>query len=95
MKQKKSQTLAERIIKEIDVVTPSAKQSRHEELLYAFEDNDAVVNIIIKARSPTNRHVSRTHRVPLGWLFYRINLDPMIQVKFVDTGSQLRGIFHS
>ena len=31
------------------------------------------------------RHVSRNHRVALDWLFNRINLDVMIQIKYVDT----------
>ena len=31
------------------------------------------------------RHVSRTHRVALDWLLDRINLDPKIQNKYVDT----------
>ena len=31
------------------------------------------------------RHVSRTHRVALDWLFDRINLDPKIQLKYIDT----------
>ena len=31
--------------------------------------------MIIKGRSPTLRHVSRTHSVALVWLFDRINLD--------------------
>ena len=44
--------------------------------LYVFEDNEAVIKMIIKGRSPTMRHVSRTHRVALDWLFDRINLDP-------------------
>ena len=35
------------------------------------------------------RHVSRTHRVSLDWLFDRINLDPKIQIKYVDTKNQL------
>ena len=35
------------------------------------------------------RHVSRTHRVALDWLFDRINLDPKIQIKYVDTKNQL------
>ena len=35
-------------------------------LLYAFEDNQAVIKMIIKGRSPTMRHVSRTHRVWIG-----------------------------
>ena len=35
------------------------------------------------------RHVSRTHRVALEWLFDRINLDPKIQIKYIDTKNQL------
>ena len=35
------------------------------------------------------RHVSRTHRVALDWLFDRINLDLKIQIKYIDTKSQL------
>ena len=44
------------------------------------------------------RHVSRTHRVALDWLFDRINLNPKIQIKYIDTKNQLadmltKGIF--
>ena len=46
-----------------------------EALLYVFEDNEAVIKMIIKGRSPTMRHVSRTHRVASDRLFDRINLD--------------------
>ena len=35
------------------------------------------------------RHVSKTHRVALDWLFHRINLDPKIQLKYIDTKNQL------
>ena len=38
------------------------------------------------------RHVSRTHRVALDWLFDRINLDPRIQIKFIGTKNQLADI---
>ena len=48
--------------------------------------------MIIKGRSPTMRHVSRTHRVALYWLFDRINLDPKIQTKYIDTENQLADI---
>ena len=61
-------------------------------LLYVFEDNEAVIKMIRKGRSPTMRHVSRTHRVALDGLFDRINLDPRIQVKYVDTKNQLADI---
>ena len=35
------------------------------------------------------RHVSRTHRVALDWLFDRISLDPRNQIKYIDTKNQL------
>ena len=38
------------------------------------------------------RHVSRTHRVALDWLFDRINLDSKIQIKYIDTENQLANI---
>ena len=39
------------------------------------------------------RHVSRTYRVALDWLFDRINLDSKIQIKYIDTKNQLAHIF--
>ena len=63
--------------------------SRSEALLYIFEDNEAVIKMIIKGRSPTLRHVSRTHRVALDWLFDRINLEHQIQIKHVNTKNQI------
>ena len=63
--------------------------SRQEASLYVFEDNEAVIKMIIKGRSPTMRNVSRTHRVALDWLFDRINLDSKIQIKYIDTKIQL------
>ena len=60
----------------IDCVPSNVQSSHQEPLLYVFEDNEAVIKMIIKGRSPTMRHVSRTHRIALDWLFDRINLDP-------------------
>ena len=57
--------------------------------LNIFEDSEALIKMIIKGRSPTMRHVSGTHRVALDWLFHRINLEPKIQTKYVDTKNQL------
>ena len=48
--------------------------------------------MIIKGRSPTMRHVSRTHGVALDWLFDRINLDSKIQIKYVESKNQLADI---
>ena len=48
-----------------------------------------MIKMILNGRSPTMRHVSRTHRVALDWLFDRINLDHKIQIKYIDTKNQL------
>ena len=80
------------VMKDIDVVPSNVQSARQEALLYVFEDNEAVIKMIMKGRSPTMRHVSRTHRVALDWLFDRINLDPKIQIKYIDTKNQLADI---
>ena len=73
----------------VDYFTTNAHSSQAESQLYTFEDNEAVIKMIMKGRSPTVRHVSRTHTVALGSLFDTINMDPKIQIKYVDTKNQL------
>ena len=80
------------VTRDIDAVPSNVQSARQEALLYVFEDNEAVIKMIIKGRSPTMRHVSRTHRVALDWLFDRINLDSKIQIKYIDTKNQLADI---
>ena len=88
------------VMMNIDSVPSNVQSSRQEALLYVFEDNEAVIKMIIKGRSPTMRHVSRTHRIALDWLFDRINLDSKIQIRYIDTKNQLadiltKGNFHA
>ena len=78
------------VMKDIDSFPSNFQSARQEVLLYVFEDNEAVIEMIIKGRSPTMRHVSRTHRVALDWLFDRINLDSKIQIKYIDTKNPTR-----
>ena len=80
------------VMKDIDLVPSNVQSANHEALLYVFEDNEAVIKMIMKGRSPTMRHVSRTHRVALDWSFDRINLDTKIQIKYIDTKNQLADI---
>ena len=80
------------VMENIGSVPSNVNSSRQEALLYVFEDKEAAIKMIIKGRSPTMRHVSRTHRVALDWLFDRINLDPKIQIKYIDTKNQLSDI---
>ena len=65
---------------------------RVKKLYCMFEDNEAVMKMVIKGRSPTMRHVSRIHRVALDWLFDKRNLDSQIQIKYIDTKNQLADI---
>ena len=60
----------------VDHVPTNTHSPQDESQLYIFEDNEAMIQMIIKGQSPTMRHVSRTHRVALGWLLDRINLEP-------------------
>ena len=68
-------------VSNVDYVPTNTLSSQDESQLYIFEDNEAVIKMIIKGRSPTMRHVSRAHRVALDWLFDRIDLEPKIQIK--------------
>ena len=90
--QKRKQSQGFNDLDNVDFITSNVNSSHQDALLYVFEDNEAVIKMIIKGRSPTMRHVSRTHRVALDWLFDRINLEPKIQIKFVDTKNQLAHI---
>ena len=76
----------------IEFVSSSVNSSHQGAKLYIFEDNKTVIKMIIEGRSLTMRHVSRTRRVALDWLFDRINLDSQIQVKHADSKNQLADI---
>ena len=51
----------------VDYVSSNVKTSHSGAMLYIFENDEAVMKMIIKSRSPTMRHVSRTHR-SRAWL---------------------------
>ena len=62
----------------IDFNSSKMHSSRQEALLYIFENNEPAIKMIIKGRSPTMRHLPRSRRVTLDWVFDGINLDSMI-----------------
>ena len=76
-------------LENVDFIPSNVQSSHQEALLYVFEDNEAVIKMVVKGRRPTLRLVSRTHRNALDWFFDRINLDPKIQIKYMDTKNQL------
>ena len=76
----------------IDHIPSNTTHSDSGAMLYVFEDNEAVIKMIVKGRSPTMRHVARTHRVALDWLFDRINLDQKNRIRYIETRHQLADI---
>ena len=60
--------------------------------MFVMEDNDAIIKMTITGRSPTQRHVARTHRVDLDWLFERVRTDPAILIRYVGTSDQIADI---
>jgi len=87
----KAQTIHE-ILLSVDYVPPNVIVSEQGKIII-LEDNDAVIKMCIKGRSPMLRHVVRTHRVDLDWLFERVRTDPNIDLKYISTKQQLADIF--
>ena len=55
------------------------------------EDNEAAIKIIRKGRCPTMRHINRTHRVAMDWLYETCARENVI-IKHVNTRSQAADI---
>ena len=51
------------VVHDIDSIPSNVQSANREALFYVFEDNEAVIKMILKGTSPTMRHVSRTHRI--------------------------------
>ena len=55
--------------------------------LIVAEDNEAVIKLVKKARSMALRHLPRTHRIDLHWLF-EVCSHPRVIMKYVNTKQQ-------
>ena len=90
------ETLDPKVLRQLltvdEVPFTSIVQARGRAKLVVMEDNEAVIKMIIKGRSPNMRHVSRTHRVNLDWLFFYISCDPNTTIKYVNTKNQIADI---
>ena len=56
---------------DIDSIPTSLHDPKCLSELVILEDNEAVIKMTIKGRSTAMRHIQRTHRVNLDWLFER------------------------
>ena len=87
--QPKNLELIHQILLGVDYVPPNVPPSYGIAHLYIMEDNEAVIKMTIKGRSPNMRHVVRTQRVDLDWLWERLRDDPGIHLRYVNTKKQL------
>ena len=78
---------------DIDYVPCTIPKSSGTGTCIIFEDNDAVIKQCAKGRSLAMRHVARTHRVDLDWLWERIREDPGVFIKYVGTKEQIADLF--
>ena len=81
------------VMRDIDAVPSNVQSARQEALLYVFEDNEAVIKMIIKRQKSYNETRFQNPQSCFDWLFDRINLDSKIQRAYIDTKNQLADIF--
>ena len=60
--------------------------------MYVIEDNDACIKIVLKKRSMALRHVMRTHRVALDWLYELFDSED-IWLKYINTKWQVADMY--
>ena len=85
-------TTVQDILANVDWVPPSLPPLTGKGFLIILEDNEAVIKMTIKGRSPNLRHVARTHRVDLDFLFDIFKKNQGIAIRYVGTKSQIADI---
>ena len=83
----------EDILLNVDHVPLTVPLAQGKAKLLVFEDNEAVLKAMIKGRSTKLRHVPRTHRISLDWLYERFRYDISLQLFYVPTKAQIADIF--
>ena len=73
-----------------DCVPPTLRGPSGLGELVVLEDNDAVIKMIVKGRTNRMRHVPRTHRIDLDWLFDVMREDPGLKLKYINTKKNCR-----
>ena len=76
----------------VDYVPPNVPRPNGRAILVLLEDNDPVIQICIKGRNPTLRHVPRVHRVNIDATYERIREDPGISMRYWPTHVQFADI---
>ena len=77
------------VLQAVDYVPLPLPRSSGIAQLLVLEDNEAVIKMCNKGRSAQMRHVCRTQRIDIDWLFERIRDDPGFYMKYVRTHLQM------
>ena len=67
--------MTEAIIKMDEVPSNISNEIEETAKIIIYEDNEAVIKTTTKGRSPNMRHLTRTHRIDLDWMFERFQSD--------------------
>ena len=76
----------------MDYVPPNLPEPNGRAILVLLEDNDPVIQILIKGRNTTLRHVPRVTRVNIDATYERIREDPGIYLRHWPTEYQMADI---
>ena len=76
-------------LSDVDFVPPSLPPLNGHGKLIVLEGNEAVIKMTIKGRSTSVRHIQRTHRVNLDWLFERFLNDKGMRIRYLSTKFQI------
>lgn len=76
----------------VDYVPPNLPKPNGRAKLVLLEDNDPVIQICIKGRNPTLRHMPRIHRVNIDATYERIREDPCDYMRYWPKQYQLADI---
>ena len=83
----------EDMLSQVDYVPPTVPLPSGRAKLIILEDNDAVIKMCLKQRTPAMRHVTRTHRVDLDFVVEQVSRHDHIKMRFVKTTEQAADIF--
>jgi len=81
------------VLSHVDFVPETCPAPSNLGKLVVLEDNDAVIKMIKKGRTNKLRHVPRTHRIDLDWLFTVMREDPGLKLKYINTKDQVADLF--
>ena len=80
------------VMKDLDAVPSNVQSARQEALLYVFEDNEAVIKMIIKGKKSHNETCFQDQQSCASLVVRSNQFGRKIQIQYIDTKNQLAEI---